>query len=216
VNVLVVAPHPDDEAIGCGGAICLHAERGDKVSVIFLTSGELGLRHLPPSDARRIREAEAEEAATILGVTSTGFLRQPDWFLNDRIDQTRRLVDAEVARTSPDLIYSPHGGEWHPDHQAASTIAAGLAVVAHGDVKVWGYEVWTPLATFEAIENISSVMARKLQAVRAYGSQLDEFRYDRAVEGLNQYRGALAAHVDFAEVFAIHHSTVTAKIVGPI
>jgi hypothetical protein len=44
-------------------------------------------------------------------------------------------------------------------------------------------------------------MARKLEAMRAYASQLQEFALDRAVEGLNQYRGALAAHSDFAEVF---------------
>ena len=65
MNVLVVVPHPDDESIGCGGTICLHAARGDRVAAVFLTSGELGLRKLPQEKAWRVREREAEKAAEI-------------------------------------------------------------------------------------------------------------------------------------------------------
>lgn len=201
MNVLVVAPHPDDEALGCGGALCLHSDRGDRVSVIYLTSGELGLKELAVADARRVREAEAEDAATILGATSTCFLRQPDWFLGDHIEEAVRLVTAQVDEVGPDLIYLPHAEEWHPDHRAASAIVAALPIMTNHLLKLRAYEVWTPLAAFEDVEDISGVMVRKLEAVRAYRSQIDEFRFDRAVEGLNQYRGALAAHADFAEVF---------------
>src|SRR5262252_5885989 len=45
-NILVIAPHPDDECIGCGGAICLHAAKGDRVVIVFITSGEKGLKNL--------------------------------------------------------------------------------------------------------------------------------------------------------------------------
>ena len=79
MNVVVIAPHPDDEAIGCGGSICLHHSRGDRVTAVFLTSGELGLKHLPADEACRIREAEARAAATILGIAAIDFLRLPDW-----------------------------------------------------------------------------------------------------------------------------------------
>jgi LmbE family N-acetylglucosaminyl deacetylase len=63
------------------------------------------------------------------------------------------------------------------------------------------YEAWTPLAEYNHVEDISDVMERKLQAIQCYPSQLTGFRYDRAIRGLNEYRGALAAKCDYAEVF---------------
>jgi LmbE family N-acetylglucosaminyl deacetylase len=63
------------------------------------------------------------------------------------------------------------------------------------------YEVWTPMTHFDDVVDISNVMATKLAALRAYRSQLAKFRYDQAVEGLDRFRGALAAHCQYAEVF---------------
>src|SRR5207247_9173697 len=81
MNVLVIAPHPDDESIGCGGTICLHADRGDRVAAVFLTSGVMGLTDLSEDDARRMRERELEDAAGILGISSVTFQRRPDQHL---------------------------------------------------------------------------------------------------------------------------------------
>jgi len=63
------------------------------------------------------------------------------------------------------------------------------------------YEVWTPLAGYNHVEDISAVMSQKLRALRAHRSQLKEFDYARAVTGLNQFRGELAARCRYAEVF---------------
>jgi len=82
MNVLVIAPHPDDESIGCGGALCLHAGRRDPMAVVYLTSGELGMKHLPRNKAWLTREREAERATQILGVAKCFFLRLPDWFMS--------------------------------------------------------------------------------------------------------------------------------------
>jgi LmbE family N-acetylglucosaminyl deacetylase len=59
-RVLVVAPHPDDEVMGCGGTICLHRQAGASVTVVFLTSGERGLPDLPADRVRLLREAESD------------------------------------------------------------------------------------------------------------------------------------------------------------
>ena len=66
------------------------------------------------------------------------------------------------------------------------------------------YEVWTPLAQYDVVTDITTVMPRKLQAIRAHTSQLHEIDYARATEGLNAYRGAIASRTLFAEVFSLH------------
>lgn len=199
MNVLVIAPHPDDESIGCGGTICLHVKHGDRVSAIFLTSGELGLKHLPKEKAWKIREAEARKAAEILGLDSLTFLRQSDWYLGDQIKQAAAALKPILQSTAPDLIYLPHEGEWHPDHKATAPIVR--AALGGTNVPLRGYEIWSPLTEYDHYENISSVMNRKIRAVRCHRSQMKEYPYDRAITGLNQYRGILAAKAKFAEVF---------------
>jgi LmbE family N-acetylglucosaminyl deacetylase len=203
-SVLVIAPHPDDEAIGCGGAICLHGRRGEPVRVAFLTSGERGIDAMAPGAARSLREAEAAAAADVLGVKGTDFLRLPDLAVSSHIEEgARRLADVLQANP-PALLYLPHPLEDHPDHQAALPVvlAALTGVAPQGPwPELRGYEVWTPMPRYGWPEDISPFMARKLRAVRSYRSQLRTFRYDRAVLGLNRYRGCLAARCRYAEVF---------------
>src|SRR6185369_9154168 len=119
MNVLVIAPHPDDETIGCGGSILLHVEQGDRVVAVFLTSGELGLKHLSPAEAWRIREGEARRAGRRLGLAALHFLRQPDWYLNKNTRKAAAALRPIIRNEAPRLIYLPHPAEWHPDHKAA-------------------------------------------------------------------------------------------------
>lgn len=203
-RVLVVAPHPDDEAIGCGGAICLHRRDGVSVRVAFLTSGERGLGDVPPKTARSIREAEAREAAEVLGVDGADFLRLPDLGLDEHIEPGARELRKILGAYPADLIYLPHPEESHPDHAAAlPMVRAALAGLPGGaePPELWGYEVWSPMTRHGWVEDISAVMRQKLRALRRYRSQLALFRYDRAVRGLNRYRGVLAAGSAYAEAF---------------
>jgi LmbE family N-acetylglucosaminyl deacetylase len=202
MNTLVVAPHPDDETIGCGGTIALSVAAGEKVGAVFLTSGELGLEELPAMEARTIREAEAEEAARILGLASITFLRHRDWFLADCTAEAVKDLTQLIEREAPLRLFFPHPDEWHPDHAATAEIVL-QAVEAGGDneLRLQTYEVWTPMSSFDEVEDISAVMGTKLEAVRAYRSQLVKFKYDDAVEGLDRFRGALGGRCRYAEVF---------------
>ena len=208
MNVLVIAPHPDDECIGCGGTICLHKDRGDHVTAIFLTSGELGLKHLSREDAWNIREKEANRAAKILGIAELHFLRCRDWFLGDEIVAAANSLAPIIESTSPQIIYLPHENEWHPDHKACLPIVrTALDCTKDRRPELRAYEVWTPLSEFDYVEDVTKTMSQKLKALRSHRSQLQEFDYSAAIRGLNRYRGVLAGKCRYAEVFA--HAVAT-------
>jgi len=95
-------------------------------------------------------------------------------------------------------VYAPHPGDDHPDHAAV-----GRAVADVVRVEALGYEIWTPIAKPDRIVDISEHMTRKLEAVLCYASQLEYWPYDRAIEGLNAYRGALFEGVAYAEAFTV-------------
>jgi LmbE family N-acetylglucosaminyl deacetylase len=210
-RVLVIAPHPDDESIGCGGTLCLHTARGDHVSAVFLTSGELGLKHLSCAEAQRIREREAEAAAEVLGVADCAFLRLPDWYVGDHWEQAAAALRPILERESPERVYLPHAAEWHPDHRAClPVLSAALAASDMAQPTLLTYEVWTPLAQHDDGQDITAVMHRKLQAVRCHRSQVEQLRYDRGVRGLNMYRGAISWGCLYSEVF--QHAFVSAIV----
>jgi len=201
MNALVIAPHPDDESLGCGGTLCKHAARGDRVVVVYVTSGELGLKHLAREKAWAIREGEARRAAKVLGVAAIEFLRLPDWSVDDHVARAARLLRPILDREKPARVYLPHPREWHPDHRAALRVLRAACRASTVRPEALAYEVWTPLCEYDRVEDITAELPKKLRALRAHRSQLMQFDYVRAVRGLNQFRGELAAKCRYAEVF---------------
>ena len=201
MTVLAIAPHPDDEAIGCGGTLSLHASRGERVACAYLTSGELGLKRLPAGRACEVREREAHAAAEVLGIAELVFLRNRDWYMGEDVAGAAARLRPVLERLAPDTIYVPHAGESHPDHGAAEAVLR--AALDGRRPRLLGYEVWSPLAAWDHVEDITPVMRRKLAAIRLYESQVSQLRYDRAVRGLNIYRGITAGGCRYAEVFRV-------------
>jgi LmbE family N-acetylglucosaminyl deacetylase len=200
-SVLVVGAHPDDEAIGCGGALRRHALAGDDVSAVFLTSGEgggHGLEH--PGE---IREREAHEAARILGIRSLRFLREPDGRLRASRDVIDRVAEL-IGQTRASLVYAPHRDDDHPDHRCAARIVRRAIAQAAVPVQLWHYEIWSPLAQVDHVIDISAVIGEKLNAIRAYPSQNSIMRFDEAFRGLARYRGEMHSWPGgpYAEVFS--------------
>ena len=186
--VLIVSPHPDDEAIGCGGTIARHVAEGDHVRVLFLTSGENGGHGRPPAEMGPIREQEARAAAQVLGVEAVLFWRLTDGGVQVTAELVRRLREM-LTGLGVERIYVPHPAEWHPDHQAAAMLVR--AAIQGLSVDVLGFEVWTPLTTIDEKVDITPFVERKRAAIKAHGSQCELLSYDEAALGLARYRGEL-------------------------
>jgi N-acetylglucosamine malate deacetylase 1 len=198
-RVLVVSPHPDDETLGCGGVLRQHAEAGDEVRVVFLTSGEHGGHDLPPTEAGPLREKEALRAADILGIGQVEFWRHRDGALKATKGLAERLRGL-IRGDGVDFIYAPHAQEMHPDHRAAARITL-RAAGAGPEIRF--FEVWTPLARMDDVIDITAQIDVKMAAIRAYESQCRVMPFDEAFLGLARYRGEMFSWPDgqYAEVF---------------
>lgn len=206
-KVLVVSPHPDDEAIGCGGTLIKHSTDGDEVHVIFLTSGEHGSNKGSPGVIAARREKEAERAAKILGVRKIDFWRQPDTRLRASQSLIRRMK-AVIEQLDPRWIYLPHAHEAHPDHRAAFRLTRAAffqSEINHSPPRLLAYEVWTPIQQLGLLVDITHHMPLKKKAIRAYRSQCAMVSFDAAAVGLSRYRGEMHCWPDslYAEAFRV-------------
>lgn len=199
-RVLCVAPHPDDEVIGCGGLLAAWADRGCAVHVLILTCGQQGSGPAPqaaqaaqepqgdPGDLTDLaarRRQESLQAAVALGTPQPTFLRLADRALRYDATLVAALAQA-IAQHAPQVLLLPSLSEPHPDHQAAAL--AGLAAArdaAPGLHTVLFYECGAPLHANVHFP-IDAVAPRKWQALQCFTSQL-------GVEDYEPHARALAA-----------------------
>jgi N-acetylglucosamine malate deacetylase 1 len=197
-RALVLAPHMDDETIGCGGAIAQHVQAGGTVHVVFLTDGRYGngrLRDLngaerQAEEARTItlRKEEAHRALDKLGVHTVTFFDVEDGHLQDDPRAGPRLREL-LERERPDLVYVPCFLEQHPDHYAASRILVEATRGTQLSFQCLAYEVWTPLFP-NCLVRIDDVVELKKSALGEYRSQLADADYLHTALSLNAYRSA--------------------------
>ena len=202
-TVLVISPHPNDEAIGCGGTIASHVNSGDVVHVIFLTSGEKGGHGRSEEETIKTREMEAQVAADILKIKEVEFWREPDGNLQASELNIQRLRK-KVEEILPEVIYVPHYNEEHHDHKSAALMVERTLQNSNGiKAVVYMYEVWTPIQKIDHIEDISAYVELKRKAIQAHKSQCDVLSFDEAILGLNRYRGEMHSWPggDYAEIF---------------
>ncbi|MEP7056219.1 MAG: PIG-L deacetylase family protein [Caldimonas sp.] len=226
-NVLVLAAHPDDEVLGCGGTIAKHAIAGDVVSVLILAEGltsrdETRSRDLAHGDLSDLARA-AREANRILGTTVLELHDFPD----NRMDSVNlldivKVVEAAIAAAQPAIVYTHHAGDVNIDHRRTheAVVAACRSVPGQVVKQLMYFEVpssteWQTPKSAPAFEptlfvNIANTLETKLEALGCYSSELRPFPHPRslqAVEALARWRGATAGYLA-AEAFMLGRSLV--------
>ncbi|MEO8114349.1 MAG: PIG-L family deacetylase, partial [Phenylobacterium sp.] len=199
-SVLVLAPHPDDEAFGCGGAILRHVEQATPVRVAVATDGALGLGGKARARYTERRRGESRAAAAILGYGEPEFWGLPD----QSLAYGEALVAAILqAMAGADLVYAPSVYEMHPDHRALGMAAVEAVRRAGGATRLALYEIGVPLPP-NLLLDITAFAERKQQAMACFSSQLETQRYDLHVAALNRFRTyTLPPEVTAAEAYLL-------------
>jgi LmbE family N-acetylglucosaminyl deacetylase len=215
-KVLVIAPHPDDEVLGCGGTIRRLVNEGFEVTVAIATKGT---PLFPASQVKQVR-SEARKAAKRLGVEKLLFLDLPVTTLHlipeHKLNKT--FIDLIAKKVKPDIVFLPYQADRHEDHRQifdAAMVAMRPDGRNHQVSRICCYETvsethWSVAGIESPFDpnsyiDISETLKDKLEAMRLYKSQLDAkipARSIEAIESLARFRGSVVG-MPAAEAFLI-------------
>ena len=216
-SILVVASHPDDEALGCGGTILKEVENGNKVHLIFMTNGISARSETKKKDIKS-RLAASKFAQSILGISSVKYLNYPD----NRMDTIPLLdivkkIEIIINKLQPSIIYTHHFGDLNVDHKLThSAVMTACRPIPNCTVReIYGFEIlssteWsTPKKspfTPTCFIDITQHFQNKLRALEAYYKEMRTPPHSRSlkhIEVLAQHRGH-SMGVDLAEAFEVY------------
>lgn len=197
-KVLVFAPHPDDESLGCGGTLARLAQLCP-VKVVLVTDGS-GAGGLPKG-AGAVRQTEFVRALARLGVTDSDQLHQPDGAFEANAVLKRRIQKL-LNEYQPDWVFLPSPLDYHRDHVRISAFLAPLCRRAASVKQLLFYEIWAPVPATHVVD-ITAQAEMKQAAIAEHATAMACGDYQRCVDGLNRYRGLYLGEGRLAEAFLI-------------
>ena len=181
LDILIMAAHPDDAEMSCGGTVASAIEKGRKVGIVDFTRGELGTRGTP-----EIRAAEAAAASKILKTSARENLGFRDGFFKNDEEHQMKLI-AAIRRYQPEIVLANAIEDRHPDHGKGAALAvdacflSGLRMIQTFDFDGTPQAAWRPKALYHYIQDvyikpdlvidISNYWDLKEASIRAYKSQ---------------------------------------------
>jgi len=226
--VAVIAAHPDDEVLGCGGTIARMARDGRPVHILLIADGvsSRGVPdHLRAEPELVVRNKAAERACKILGCLSVQLLGLPDNRLDslDLLDVVKAIEDF-LQKHKPSTVFTHHAGDVNIDHRVVhdAVIAACRPLPEHFVNELLFFEVpssteWRPPGSGQVFDpswffDVADVLDVKLKALEAYRDEMRAFPHPRsfvAVEALARWRGA-SAGFEAAEAFILGRKLIRA------
>jgi N-acetylglucosamine malate deacetylase 1 len=180
LDILVLSAHPDDAELGCGATIAKHVSKGYRVGIIDLTQGELGTR-----GTMETRQAEAQAAASILGVSVRENLELADGFFSNTPEQQRVVIQA-IRTYQPEMVLTNAMNDRHPDHGKGASLVADACFLS-GLSKIETHlngqlqKAWRPKSVYHFIQSyltvpdfvvdVSGHWPAKMESIRAYRTQ---------------------------------------------
>jgi LmbE family N-acetylglucosaminyl deacetylase len=196
-RTLVLAPHADDDLLGCGGLLARIARRGTGIRVLFLTDSSGGdeVTENRAAYGQRRRD-EAARALRVLGIEDVRHLDIPDGRLARHVDDASTEIRGALLDLRPDLVLSVSPLENTDDHRAAFSALYRVLAPLRGDdeldravagVRILLYEINQP-TTPDILVDVSDQVAALSEAIEHHESQLELHNYLEAAVGLRRYR----------------------------
>jgi LmbE family N-acetylglucosaminyl deacetylase len=218
-TILVVAAHPDDEILGCGGAMARHVALGHEVIVVILSEGQRSRESLDSEaetnvEVRMLRDA-AIAAAKVIGISEIRFFSFPDnQFDSIPLLHLVKVIEECVREVKPQIVYTHHRGDLNIDHRlAAQAVITATRPIPDSVVRtVLAFEVlssseymFEPSVQFipNYFIDISDYLEVKQRAMSQYGNELRESPHPRSltgIEALARLRGSVVG-CEYAESF---------------
>jgi LmbE family N-acetylglucosaminyl deacetylase len=221
MKTLIIAAHPDDEVLGCGGTIARLAAQGEEVHILILATGltsRVGFDVAKDADALKIHLERARRAGALLGAKNVNFAGFPDQKMDTLplLEITHR-IEAEIELVKPQTIFTHHGGDLNMDH--AITFRATLTATRPMPRSVvrsvyayevpssteWAFQKFEPKFQPNLFHDITETLPKKIGAMRIYESEMRPFPHPRSPQGLkaNAEKWGATSGTEAAEAFQI-------------
>jgi LmbE family N-acetylglucosaminyl deacetylase len=210
VKILVIAPHPDDEVLGCGGTIKRYVKEGNDVFLCIVTKA-----YTPDWTKKYMADKaiDIKKSNAVLGFKKTHFLDLPTVRL-DTISQKElnNKIDCVIKKVAPDILYIPFDGDLNLDHRLISEACLVAARPFENKIKrVLAYETSSGAAGGvkkflpTVYTDITTTLKDKLRAMSCYKSELREYPHPRSLEGITilAKRRGIESGLSAAEAFMV-------------
>jgi LmbE family N-acetylglucosaminyl deacetylase len=185
-TILILAPHPDDEVMGCGGIMSIYNKRNVQIHIIYLTDGRYGISQ----DETEIREKESCKLKDIFPLLNQYFLNFEDSRLSENIDNVSEQIKKIIDKINPEIIFTPWILDHHLDHIITSVALSNILKDFKKDTLVSFYEIMSPLFCNHCVD-ITAELAEKEKMLNLYESQVKKFKIDKISISNNLFRGSL-------------------------